>query len=192
MSAAPVVALSPPIRHEGVTVPTDWIGASSLRCPSVKAPTDSNDWFGLTDQPLPIGDAYEWAVRPNCGAVVLFSGTIRDHAEGRDGVDHLTYEAYEEQAVPRFRAIGDELRRRWPTVGRVALLHRTGRMEIGDSSVVAVVSSPHRPEAFEAARFAIDALKESAPIWKYEVWAEGADWGTGAHDIRDAATMEGG
>jgi molybdopterin synthase catalytic subunit len=190
--AASTVVLSPPFRHEGVTLPKVWSETLSLRCPSVKAPTDSNDWFGLTDQPLPIGDAYEWAVRPNCGAVVLFSGTIRDHAEGREGVDHLTYEAYEEQAVPRFRSIGDELRRRWPTVGCVALLHRTGRMEIGESSVVAIVSSPHRPEAFEAARYAIDALKESAPIWKFEVWDEGADWGTGAHDVRDAATVDGG
>ncbi len=63
------------------------------------------------------------------------------------------------------------------------LLHRTGRLELGESSVVAVVSAPHRAEAFEAARFAIDALKESAPIWKHEVWADGADWGTGAHDV---------
>ena len=158
----------------------------------MEAPNESDEWFGLTEQPLPIGHAYEWAVRPDCGAVVLFSGTIRDHAEGRAGVEHLTYEAYEEHAVPRFAAIGDEIRRRWPTVGRLGLLHRTGRMEIGDSSVIAVVSSPHRPEAFEAARYAIDALKESVPIWKYEVWADGEDWGTGANDVRGAAAVESG
>ncbi len=112
----------------------------------------------------------------------MFSGTIRNHAEGRSGVEHLTYEAYEEQVVPRFAEIGAELRRRWPDTGRVALLHRLGQIEIGESSVIAVVSAPHRAEAFEAARYAIDALKESAPIWKHEVWADGADWGTGAHD----------
>ena len=128
-------------------------------------------------------------MRPRCGAVVLFSGTIRDHAEGREGVEHLTYEAYEEQVVPRFAAIGDELRRRWTDVGRVALLHRVGRLTVGESSVIAVVSAPHRAGAFEAARFAIDALKESAPIWKHEVWADGADWGTGAADLRDARAV---
>lgn len=152
----------------------------------VDPPIDGQDWFGLTEDALPIGDIYSWTVRPDCGAVVLFSGTIRNHAEGRDGVEHLTYEAYAEQVSPRFEAIGDELRRRWPEVGRVCLVHRVGRLEIGESSVVAAVSSPHRPTAFEAARFAIDALKESAPIWKYEVWSDGADWGTGANEIRDA------
>lgn len=144
-----------------------------------------DDWFGLTSDALPIGEAYDWAVHPRCGAVVLFSGTTRNHADGRDGVEHLTYEAYEEQVVPRFAEIAGELRRRWPDTGRVAVLHRVGRLEIGESSVVVAVSAPHRAEAFEAARYAIDALKESAPIWKHEVWADGADWGTGAHDVRD-------
>lgn len=152
-------------------------------------PIDGDDWFGLTESELPIAVAYDWAIRPHCGAVVLFSGTIRDHADGRSGVEHLTYEAYEEHVVPRFAEIGEELRRRWPDTGRVGLLHRLGRIEIGDSSVVAVVSAPHRAEAFEAARFAIDALKESAPIWKHEVWADGADWGTGAHDVSDPRSV---
>lgn len=151
----------------------------------MRPPLDSDDWFGLTASALPVGAAYDWAVHPRCGAVVLFSGTIRDHAEGRDGVEHLTYEAYEEQVVPRFADIGAELRRRWPDTGRVALLHRSGRLEIGESSVLAVVSAPHRGAAFEAGRYAIDALKESAPIWKHEVWRDGADWGTGSHDLRD-------
>ena len=155
----------------------------------MEAPADGDDWFELTDHDLPVSAAYDWAVQPSCGAVVLFSGTIRDHAEGRDGVEHLTYEAYDEQVVPRFTAIGDELRRRWPVVGRVAILHRVGRLGVGESSVIAVVSAPHRPEAYEAARFAIDALKESAPIWKHEVWLDGADWGTGATDLRDARTV---
>jgi molybdopterin synthase catalytic subunit len=121
-------------------------------------------------------------VLPNCGAVVLFSGTVRDHALDQDGVlrDHvesLTYEAYEEQVVPRFESIDVEVRQRWPQMGRVVLMHRVGRLELAESSVIAVVSAPHRAEAFEAARFAIDALKLSAPIWKHEVWQDGADWG---------------
>lgn len=157
--------------------------------PGVTAPKDRDDWLGLTDQELPIAEAYEWAVVPHCGAVVLFSGTVRDHADGRADVQHLTYEAYEDQVTPVFTSIVDELRTRWPDTGRVVLLHRTGRLDLEESSVIAVVSAPHRPEAFEAARYAIDALKESAPIWKHEVWAEGSDWGTGAHSITDPKSV---
>jgi molybdopterin synthase catalytic subunit len=157
--------------------------------PGVDIPIDGETWCAITPDPLPVGAAYEWAVRPECGAVVLFSGTIRDHADGRTGVQHLTYEAYEEQAVPKLQAIADDVRRRWPSVGRVALLHRTGRMALGESSVVVVVSTPHRPEAFAAAKFAIDALKVSVPIWKHEVWAEGAGWGTGASDLVDVRSL---
>lgn len=154
-------------------------------------PHDGDDWFALSESELLVPNAYEWAVRPNCGAVVLFSGTIRDHAEGRSGVEHLTYEAYEEQVIARFEEIGAELRRRWPDTGRIALLHRVGRLVVGESSVIAVVSAPHRAEAFEAARYAIDALKQAAPIWKHEVWADGADWGTGASDVRDPRSVSG-
>ena len=132
---------------------------------------------------------YDWAIRPDCGAVVLFSGTVRDHAEGRDGVEHLVYEAYEGEVVPRFAELAAELRRRWPDTGRVALIHRTGQLAVGESSVLAVVSAPHRAEAFEAARFAIDALKVSVPIWKHETWRDGARWGTGAAPIRAAGTV---
>lgn len=159
--------------------------------PSVQGPKDATEWFGLTDCQLPIGTAYEWAVQPNCGAVVLFSGTIRDHAEGRHGVEYLTYEAYAEQVVPRLSEIGVELRLRWPDTGRIVLLHRTGRLELGESSVIVVVSAPHRGGAFDAAKYAIDALKESVPIWKHEVWADGADWGTGAHEVSDVRSVSG-
>jgi molybdopterin synthase catalytic subunit len=142
--------------------------------------------LALTDHVLPIADVYEWCLRPECGAVVLFSGIVRDHAVDDGGnlradVTHLLYEAYESQVVPAFAAIEAELRSRWPHTGRVALLHRIGVVSLMESSVVAAVSAQHRPEAFEAARFAIDAIKASAPIWKHESWAEGADWGTAAH-----------
>jgi molybdopterin synthase catalytic subunit len=157
----------------------------------VLAPTTGNDWLALTSEALPVGDVYEWAGRPDCGAIVLFSGTVRDHAEGRDGVEHLTYEAYEEAVVPQMAAIAAEARRRWPMIGRIALLHRTGRLELGESSVLAVVSTPHRPEAFEAARFAIDALKASVPIWKHETWRDGSAWGTGATPISSRRVRRG-
>jgi molybdopterin synthase catalytic subunit len=155
----------------------------------VVLPQQGDDWLGLTTEPLPISTAYEWCVLPRCGAVVLFSGTVRDHAEGRDGVTHLEYEAYEEQVQPRLAAIATELRQRWPMVGRVAMLHRIGRLQLADSSVVVVVSAPHRPEAFAAARFAIDSLKASVPIWKRESWAEGDAWGLGAHDLVEASDV---
>jgi molybdopterin synthase catalytic subunit len=133
-----------------------------------------------------VAEAVAWAVRPDCGGLVLFSGTARDHAEGRPGVERLEYEAYDAQVVPRLQAVADEARARWPTVGRVALLHRTGVVDVGDSAVVVVVSAPHRAEAFEAARFCIDTLKRSVPIWKRETWAGGESWGLEAQHIVDA------
>jgi molybdopterin synthase catalytic subunit len=169
---------------------------------TVQPPASSDTWVGLTDDQLPIDAAYQWCVLPNCGAVVLFSGVVRDHAVDQDGVmrtdvQHLVYEAYESQAVVSFERIADQVRERWPMTGRIVLLHRTGQLQLGESSVVAVVSSPHRPEAFEAARYAIDALKAAAPIWKRETWLDvttGAvqDWGTGAHDIVDPASVPSG
>lgn len=138
---------------------------------------------------LDVAGAYAWAVHPRCGAVVLFSGTVRDHADGRDNVSSLTYEAYEDKARDRMHEIVAEARHRWPDIVRVALLHRTGRLDLGESSVLVVVSSPHRPEAFEAGRFCIDTLKTSVPIWKQEEWADGSDWGTGSHDITGIPTV---
>jgi molybdopterin synthase catalytic subunit len=155
----------------------------------VQAPRRGDAWLALTADELSVAEVYDWAVRPDCGAVVVFSGTVRDHADGREGVEQLEYEAYEEAVQPRLAAIADEARRRWPTIGRVALLHRIGRLTLGESSVLVVVSSPHRPEAFEAARYAIDALKASVPIWKHETWREGSAWGTGATPIRGAGAV---
>ena len=79
-----------------------------------------------------------------------------------------------------------EARARWPVVGRIALLHRTGVVDVGDAAVVVAVSAPHRAEAFEAARFCIDTLKRSVPIWKRETWAGGESWGLEAQHIVDA------
>jgi molybdopterin synthase catalytic subunit len=149
----------------------------------MRAPDHSDTWVALTPDELPVGEVAAWAVRPDCGALVLFSGTVRDHAEGRPGVTRLTYEAYEDQVAPRLEAIAAEARRRWPDIGRIALLHRTGPLDLCESSVVVAVTAPHRPEAFEAARFGIDTLKATVPIWKLEAWDGGEDWGTCAHDI---------
>lgn len=145
---------------------------------------DGHDWIGLTTERLPTAEAMEWATLPSCGAVVTFAGVTRDNSEGRPGVTALTYEAYEEQALARMAEIAAEARRRWPDLERVALLHRIGTLTLTEASVIVVVSSPHRPQAFEAARFCIDTLKETVPIWKAEEWAEGTDWALGAHPIR--------
>lgn len=146
-------------------------------------PPDGDTWLALTDDVLPIGPAVDWAVRPRCGAVVLFSGTVRDHAEHRTGVDQVVYEAYAEQVVPRLAEIAEAARARWPVLGRLALLHRVGALGLGESSVLVVASAPHRAEAFDAARFCIDALKATVPIWKRERWEGGEDWGLAATDI---------
>jgi molybdopterin synthase catalytic subunit len=178
-------------RHYGT--PAVWpLGISQLTATmrTMHAPATGDDWLEISSDPLPVADAYEWAVRSECGAVVLFSGTVRDHADGRSGVQYLTYEAYESQVVPKLEQIAKEVRNRWPQTGRVVLLHRTGRLEIGESSVIVVMSSPHRAEAFEAGRFAIDALKVSVPIWKHEVWEGGSDWGTGAETVTPASSVE--
>ncbi len=151
----------------------------------MEAPRDGDDWVGLGSDELPVQAALAWAVRPSCGAVVLFTGTVRDHAEGRDGVEHLDYEAYEAPALDRLRAVAAAARTRWPVLGRVVLLHRVGRLAVGEVSVVVVVSTPHRPEAFEAGRFCIDAVKSTVPIWKRESWRDGVDWGLHAADLAE-------
>jgi molybdopterin synthase catalytic subunit len=150
----------------------------------LSAPTDARDWVVLTDAALPVESLHAWAATPSAGAVVTFVGIVRDHADGRDGVHAMTYEAYEEPAVRVMREIVDEARRRWPDAGRVALLHRVGRLGLSEASVAVAVSAPHRDHAFGAARFCIDTLKETAPIWKQEHWDAGTAWALGEHPIR--------
>ena len=142
---------------------------------------DGADWTGLTPAPLPVEEASSWAVVAGCGALVAFTGTVRDHAEGRTGVTQLEYEAYEEGAAARLGQVAAEARRRWPVIGRLVLLHRLGPLAVGDAAVLVVVSTPHRDDAFEAARWCIDTVKATVPIWKREAWDGGReDWGTGA------------
>lgn len=142
-----------------------------------------DDWVGVSDRPLPVAEVLEWAHRPDCGAVVLFSGVARDHSADRQGVDRLEYEAYEAQVAPRLAALAAQARDRWPAVGRIAMIHRVGELVVGDSAVVVVASAPHRPQAFAAARFCIDALKATIPIWKRERWVKGESWGLEAQHI---------
>lgn len=151
-----------------------------------------NDWVALSGEPLPLAEVGEWAITPECGALVSFAGTVRDHSAGRPGVEFLHYEAYDEQVVPRLQAVVDEARRRWPTLGRVVAIHRTGRLELKEIAVIVAATSPSRPDAFEAARFLIDTVKSTVPIWKHETWDGGSEWSDGtcatdaAHEHRDA------
>ncbi|MEX2100659.1 MAG: molybdenum cofactor biosynthesis protein MoaE [Acidimicrobiia bacterium] len=147
-------------------------------------PPEASDWIAVTSEALPVEQATAWATTTRSGAVVVFLGVVRDHADGREGVHGLTYEAYESEAVARLAEVGAAAREQWPTTERIALLHRIGDLALSDVSVAVVLSAPHRAEAFEAARYCIDTLKETVPIWKQEHWEGGSDWSTGASDLR--------
>ena len=146
-------------------------------------PYGRDDWVGITADTLPLGAVAVFVDRADCGASVIFTGAVRDHSEGRPGVRSLEYEAYEEEVTPRLAAIAAEARRRWPSLGRLAMLHRTGLLGVGEASVLVAASAPHRAEAFDAARFCIDTLKATAPIWKREAWEGGEDWSSCAHPV---------
>jgi len=153
-------------------------------------PLSGDDWVGLSSDSLPVTDALDWAHLPDCGAVVLFSGVARDHSSDRTGVDQLEYEAYEAQVAPRLAELAGEARSRWPDVGRLVMLHRVGSLVVGDSARAVVAASPHRPAAFAAARFCIDALKATIPIWKRERWEHGESWGLEAQHIVEVEDLD--
>jgi molybdopterin synthase catalytic subunit len=125
-------------------------------------------------EPIDVARLLAFVQAPSLGGVALFLGTVRDHRAGR-AVARLEYEAYPEMASSELRKIAEEARARFG-VARVAVVHRTGRLEIGETSVAVAVGSEHRREALEACRFVIDTLKRTAPIWKREVYADGAAW----------------
>ena len=150
--------------------------------PSAPAATD---WVALLSHEIPLGRAVMWAARADCGALVTFCGTVRDHSTGRAGVTGLEYEAYEPYATRMMNAIARDARGRTPQLGRLALLHRVGELEVGEVAVVVVVSAPHRAEAYAASRFCIDAVKSSVPIWKRETWAGGSSWVTCDHALAE-------
>ncbi len=135
--------------------------------------TYPGDSFSITFAPLSLEEVYRLADDPGNGAVVVMSGMVRNQTDGRPVV-FLEYQAYEPMAVRVFAQIGADIRRRWPDVRRVVIHHRTGKLEIGEISVLVAVGCPHRAEAFEACRYAIDTLKHNAPIWKKEHWRDGS------------------
>jgi molybdopterin synthase catalytic subunit len=134
--------------------------------------------FKVGPEPLSVEEAYRAVLRNDCGAVDVFVGTVRDHHEGKAVVD-LSYTAYKEMAEAEFGRIAAEAAGKW-RIGKVYVAHRTGRLGIGEASVVIAVSAPHRAESFEACRYVIEELKKRAPVWKEEFYAAGGKaWVTG-------------
>ena len=142
-------------------------------------PHDMRYLFDITREPLSTDDVVNAVLVGSIGAVVTFTGTVRDNTEGRKVVA-LEYEAYDDMAVAEMERIGSEMAARWGLHG-IAIRHRVGRLAIGEASVVIAASSPHRREAFEACSEALDLLKERVPIWKKEYFEDGEHWvGIGA------------
>lgn len=134
--------------------------------------------YQITAEPLEVTRVIREVTRPECGAIATFVGTTRDHNQGRR-VLYLEYEAYEPLAVRSFERIAGEARVRWPEV-TLAIHHRVGRVNVGEPSVVIAASSAHRADAFATARYAIERIKQIAPIWKREYFEGGEQWIEGA------------
>ena len=130
--------------------------------------------ISITADPLDPQPFIQHVRRDESGAVALFLGVVRSSNLGRR-VLHLEYDAYPQMAETKLRQVAEEIMSRWP-ITDIAIAHRTGRLEIGETSLVVVVSSPHRREAFDACQHAVDRIKEVAPIWKKEVWEGGEAW----------------
>lgn len=136
---------------------------------------DSPDLVLVTPDPIEPATVFQSVASPRSGATVVFVGTVRDHAPGRDGVTHLEYEAYREVVESKIVEIVAEAREQWPLIG-ATVVHRVGTLAVGDISVAVAASSAHRADAFSAARYLIDQVKARAPIWKKEHWPGGAEW----------------
>ena len=149
------------------------------------------DHFLVTQEPLDPQGLVKLVRGDESGAVALFYGVVRNHSQGRR-VLYLEYDAYPSMAVKKMRQVAEEARSRW-SITDMAISHRTGRLEIGETSLLVAVSAPHRREAFEACHFAVDRIKEIVPVWKKEVWEDGQGWVEG-HPVTmaKAARSEGG
>jgi molybdopterin synthase catalytic subunit len=133
----------------------------------------SEDSFAITFAPLLVEEVYQLADDPANGAVVVMSGTVRNQTDGQ-AVIALEYQAYVPMSLQVFYQIAANIRQKWTNVNRVVIHHRIGQLQVGEISVLVAVGCPHRSEAFEACRYAIDTLKHNAPIWKKEHWQDGS------------------
>ena len=135
----------------------------------------TNKLFEITAAEVSVDEVVARLADPAIGAVVTFVGVVRGETDGRE-TEYLEYEAYPEMAEETLHQIGDEIRARWETIRKVAIVHRVGRLEVGETAVVIALSAAHRSGLFDALRYSIDRLKEIVPIWKKEVWADGEEW----------------
>ncbi|MFL7790549.1 MAG: molybdenum cofactor biosynthesis protein MoaE [Anaerolineae bacterium] len=131
--------------------------------------------FRITPDPISADDVIARLANPAVGAIATFVGVVRGETDERETL-YLEYEAYPEMAETTLAQIGDEIRKRWTSIREVSIIHRVGRLEVGETATVIAVSAAHRPDVFDALRYAIDRLKEIAPIWKKEIWAGGEKW----------------
>jgi len=135
----------------------------------------AEDIFEITRDPIDKRELEQRLLTGAAGAVVTFDGTVRNQTGGRP-VIKLQYEAYPPMAVKEMRKVGAEMRERWPDIASLGIVHRFGELDVTESSVVIVVTSPHRKVAFEACHYAIDRVKQTVPIWKKEIFADGEAW----------------
>jgi molybdopterin synthase catalytic subunit len=137
----------------------------------------AGDFFRVTREVIPVCELAQQLQASGDGAVVVFEGVVRSHSRGRATL-HLEYEAYEPMAVRKLEEIGREAKQKF-AIDRIGMIHRLGRLEIGEISVAIVVTAEHRRAAFAACQYAIDRLKQVVPIWKKEFFADGAVWAEG-------------
>jgi len=140
------------------------------------------DFYGITREVIPTAELARQLRAPEDGAVVVFEGIVRDNLHGRK-TRYLEYEAYEPMAVSKMEEIGEEVRRKF-AIDRIGMIHRIGRLEIGETSVAIIVTTAHRGPAFDACRHAIGRLKQVVPIWKKEYFEDGAVWAEGEGETR--------
>lgn len=130
--------------------------------------------FWLTEAQIDVNDVIQKVLRPEAGAISTFIGTVREFTKGKRTL-HLEYDAYVVMAEKQLIKIGAEIEVKWADT-KTAIVHRTGRLDISDVAVAIAVSTPHRNDAFEASRYAIERIKEIVPIWKKEYWEDGTKW----------------
>ncbi|MDA2918435.1 molybdenum cofactor biosynthesis protein MoaE [Desulfobacterota bacterium AH_259_B03_O07] len=131
-------------------------------------------YFKVTIKAINIDSVVNRVLNIDSGAVVIFIGTVRKSSHGRE-VLYLEYEAYENMAIKEFRKLAAETKSKW-NVKKVSIVHRIGRLKVGEISVVIAVASPHRDDAYKASRYIIEKLKQKVPIWKKEAWDGGLEW----------------
>jgi MoaE-MoaD fusion protein len=146
------------------------------------------DFYRVTRQPIHAAELRGELLAPQDGALVVFEGVVRNHSHGRRTL-YLEYEAYEPMAVGKMEEIGRELKAQFP-VDAVGMVHRVGRLEIGETSVAILVSAAHRQAAFQACQTAINRLKQTVPIWKKEFFADGAVWAEGEGKKSEVSSQE--